>query len=309
MSLASPFRRHPMNPIITAEAVPGASLIMNSAVVKFKGAYAGVFRVDTEEMVMELHAGSSRDGLHWDIDPKPLPLTGLVPKGVPAGRGYDPRITRIGDTYYITWCYYPCGQGPAIGLARTKDFRKFHQMAAVLLPYNRNAVLFPRKIGGKYAVLHRPSDNGHTPFGDVYYATSPDLLHWGDHRFVFGRTDGWQGTKVGAGPTPIETRDGWVILYHGVITTCNGFVYSMGGAILDRDEPWKVKCRTKRYLMTPSENYERVGFVPNVVFPTAAILDGKTGKLDVYYGAADTYVALASADFGEVVRFIKKNSY
>ncbi len=303
------FTRHPDNPIITPDALPGAALIMNSAVVPFKKGYAGVFRVDNQEGIMELHAGFSADGLKWDIDPKRLPLTGKTPESIPAGRGYDPRITRIGNTWYVTWCYYPCGQGPAIGLASTKDFRRFRQMSTVMLPYNRNAVLFPRKIGGKYALLHRPSDNGHTPFGDIYYATSPDLMHWGEHRFVFGRTDGWQGTKVGAGPTPIEIREGWLVLYHGVITTCNGFVYSMGGAILDRRNPWIVLYRTKRYMMAPETDYERVGFVPNVVFPTATLLDSKTGRMDVYYGAADTTVGLASADLKEVVAFIKRHSY
>jgi beta-1,4-mannooligosaccharide/beta-1,4-mannosyl-N-acetylglucosamine phosphorylase len=303
------FKRYSGNPIITSEAVPNANVIMNSAVVKFKGAYAGVFRVDTQEMVMELHVGFSQDGLNWDIQPERLKLTGEVPKLIPCGMGYDPRITKIGDVYYITWCYYPYPSGPAIGLAQTRDFKKFRQMSTVLLPYNRNAVLFPRKINGQYAILHRPSDNGHTPFGDIYYATSKDILNWGNHQFVFGKTSGWQQTKVGAGPTPIETKEGWVMIYHGVHTTCNGFVYSMGGAILDLDKPWKVKYRTRRYLMAPTESYERVGFVPNVVFPTAAILDEKSGKIDVYYGAADTYVALASADFEEMVQFIKKNSY
>jgi beta-1,4-mannooligosaccharide/beta-1,4-mannosyl-N-acetylglucosamine phosphorylase len=302
------FKRYSQNPIITSEVVPNAHVIMNSAVVKYKGAYAGVFRVDTQEMVMELHVGFSQDGINWDIKPNRLKLTGAVPESIPSGMGYDPRITKIGDIYYVTWCYYPT-PGPSIGLAQTRDFKTFTQLATILLPYNRNAVLFPRKIKGKYALLHRPSDNGHTPFGDIFYATSPDLIHWGNHHFVFGKTSGWQMTKVGAGPTPIETKDGWVVIYHGVHTTCNGFVYSMGGAILDLEKPWKVKYRTKRYLMAPTELYERVGFVPNVVFPTAAILDEKTNQLDIYYGAADTCVALASADFGEVVRFIKKNSY
>lgn len=302
------FKRYSQNPIITSAAVPDAHVIMNSAVIRFKGAYAGVFRVDTQEMVMELHVGFSQDAIHWDIQPQRLKLTGKVPKAIPCGMGYDPRITQIGNTYYITWCYYPT-PGPSIGLASTQDFKKFTQLSTILLPYNRNAVLFPRKINGKFALLHRPSDNGHTPFGDIFYATSPDMIHWGNHEFVFGRTSGWQMTKVGAGPTPIETKEGWVILYHGVHTTCNGFVYSMGGAILDLDQPWKVKYRTKRYLMAPTELYERVGFVPNVVFPTAAILDEKTNQIDVYYGAADTCVCLASADFGEVVKFIKKNSY
>lgn len=299
------FKRYEGNPIITAEAVPDANVIMNSAVVKFKGAYAGVFRVDNQEMAQTLHVGFSEDAIHWDIAPEPMKLTGEVPKNLPAGRGYDPRITQIGDTYYVTWCYYPAA-GPCIGLAKTKDFKHFHQMAKVLIPYNRNAVLFPRKINGKYALLHRPSDNGHTPYGDIFYATSPDLLNWGNHHLVFAPAGGWQMTKVGAGPVPIETKEGWVILYHGVHTTCNGFVYSMGGAILDLDEPWKVKYRTKRYLMSPTESYEVSGFVPNVLFPTAALLDEKTGKLDVYYGAADTCVGLATANLGEVIRFIKK---
>jgi beta-1,4-mannooligosaccharide/beta-1,4-mannosyl-N-acetylglucosamine phosphorylase len=302
------FTRHPRNPILTAKCVPNAACIMNSAVVKFGKAYAGVFRVENTELSMELHAGTSTDGLNWKLDPKPIHFAGAYPKHLSPGRGYDPRITKIGGVYYVTWCYYPCGQGPAIGMARTTDFKKFFQMAEVILPFNRNAVLFPRKIDGKYAILHRPSDNGHTPFGDVYYASSPDLIHWGDHKFVFGPTTGWQGTKVGAGPTPIETKDGWVLLYHGVITNCNGFVYSMGGAILDLKSPWKIKYRTKRYMMTPEENYERVGFVPNVVFPTATLFDEKTRKLDVFYGAADTCIGLASANFDEVVKFIKKTS-
>jgi len=302
------FVRHPENPILGPHSIPRAAMISNSAVVPFKKGYAGVFRVESDALMMELHAGFSQDAIHWDIDPKTIRLTGKVPKTTPAGSGYDPRITKIGDTYYVTWCYYPCGQGPAIGMASTKDFRSFKQLAECLFPFNRNAVLFPRKIGGKFAILHRPSDNGHTPYGDVYFATSPDLIHWGEHRLVFARGNGWQGCKVGAGPTPIEIKDGWLMLYHGVINTCNGFVYSMGGALLDKDEPWKVKCRTKRFMMTPEAEYERVGFVPNVVFPTATLLDTKTGKLDVYYGAADTHVAVASANIDEVIAFIKKNS-
>jgi len=302
------FTRNPQNPILGPGSVAGAAMISNSAVVPFGKGYAGVFRIESESLMMELHAGFSADGIKWDIDPKTIKLTGKVPKTTPAGSGYDPRITKIGDTHYVTWCYYPCGQGPAIGMASTKDFKKFNQLAECVLPFNRNAVLFPRKIGGKYAILHRPSDNGHTPFGDLYFATSPDLIHWGDHHLVFGRAGGWQGCKVGAGPTPIEIKEGWLVLYHGVINTCNGFVYSMGGSILDREKPWKVLHRTKRFMMTPEASYERVGFVPNVVFPTATLLDDKTGKLDVYYGSADTYVCMASANIKDVIAFIKKNS-
>ena len=121
----------------------------------------------------------------------------------------------------------------------------------------------------KYAMLSRPSDNGHTPFGDIFYSESPDMTHWGRHRFVMGKAGGWQSTKIGAGPTPIETSEGWLLIYHGVLTSCNGFVYSFGAALLDLDQPWRVMYRTEPYLLAPQAPYERVGDVPNVAFPCA----------------------------------------
>ena len=113
-------------------------------------------------------------------------------------------------------------------------------------------MLFPRKIDGKYFMLSRPSDNGHTPFGDIYISQSPDMCHWGMHRKVMGRGGDeqgiwWQRTKIGAGPIPIETDDGWLMIYHGVIDTCNGFVYHMGAALLDLDEPWRVTYRVQEH--------------------------------------------------------------
>ena len=113
-------------------------------------------------------------------------------------------------------------------------------------------------------MLSRPSDIGHTPFGNIYYSESPDLTYWGRHRFVMGTTGGWQRTKIGAGPAPLETTEGWLVFYHGVGSTCNGMTYSFGAALLDRDEPWRVRYRTKPYLINPSETYECVGDVPNV---------------------------------------------
>ena len=185
---------------------------------------------------------------------------------------YDPRVTWLEDRYYVTWCsgYH----GPTIGLAYTHDFETFRQLDHAFLPFNRNGVLFPRRIGGRYAILSRPSDGGHTPFGDVFYSESPDLVHWGRHRDVLAPVPlTWESTKVGAGPTPIETDEGWLVLYHGVLTSCNGFVYSMGAALLDLDEPWKVVARGSRYLLSPRAPYEQVGDVPNVVFPCAALVD------------------------------------
>ncbi len=189
---------------------------------------------------------------------------------------YDPRVTWIEDRFYVTWCngYH----GPTIGVGYTHDFETFHQLDNAFLPFNRNGVLFPRRIGGHYVMLSRPSDNGHTPFGDIFLSESPDLVHWGRHRHVMTTQPWtWASTKIGAGPIPIETDEGWLLIYHGVLTSCNGFVYSMGAALLDLDEPWKVIARGRDYLLSPQVPYEQVGDVQNVVFPCAALVDREFG--------------------------------
>jgi beta-1,4-mannooligosaccharide/beta-1,4-mannosyl-N-acetylglucosamine phosphorylase len=159
-------------------------------------------------------------------------------------------------------------------------------------------------------MLSRPSDNGHTPFGDIFLSYSPDMKYWGEHRLVMKVTpfevSGWQSTKIGAGPVPVLTREGWLLFYHGVINTCNGFRYAMGAALLDPDEPEKVICRSKPYLLTPSEAYERVGDVPNVIFPCAALEEDD--KIVIYYGAADTVVAIAFGYISGIIDFLKNNS-
>jgi beta-1,4-mannooligosaccharide/beta-1,4-mannosyl-N-acetylglucosamine phosphorylase len=219
----------------------------------------------------------------------------------------DPGEQEPGEVFYVTWCseYH----GPTIGVARTHDFVTFEQIENAFLPFNRNGVLFPRTVNGKYLMLSRPSDNGHTPFGDIYLSESPDMVHWGRHRFVMGAGgQWWQGTKIGAGPVPIETREGWLLLYHGVCNTCNGFVYAMGAALLDAENPSRVIQRTNKYMLFPTAPYETTGFVPNVCFPCAAICDAPTGRLAVYYGAADTCTALCFAHVDEVLAFLKSNS-
>ena len=154
-----------------------------------------------------------------------------------------------------------------------------------------------------------PSDSGHTPFGDIFISESKDLEYWGKHRHVMGRGSAWwESVKIGGGAAPIETSEGWLLFYHGVSGTCNGLVYSIGGAILDIDEPSKVKYRCETFLLTPEEWYEERGFVPNVTFPCATIHDAETGRIAVYYGAADSYVGLAFTTVDEVVDYIKDHS-
>jgi len=303
---SEPMWRYSGNPIISRNAIPTSNSIFNSAVVPFEGAYAGVFRVDDRRRRMQLHTGRSADGIHWEIEPEPIQFVCDIPELRRFVYGYDPRVCWLEDRYYVQWCNWY--HGPTIGLAWTTDFRTYHQMENALLPFQRNGVLFPRKINGSYMMLNRPSDNGHTPFGDIFLSQSPDLVHWGRHRHVMSPAGGWQSTKVGAGPTPIETAEGWLLIYHGVLTSCNGFVYSMGAALLDLDEPWKVIYRTAPYILSPQALYECVGDTPNVAFPCAALCDAGTGRLAVYYGGADTVVALAFAYVDELIEFTKENS-
>jgi beta-1,4-mannooligosaccharide/beta-1,4-mannosyl-N-acetylglucosamine phosphorylase len=300
--------RYSKNPVVPARAIAASTYVHNSAVAPFRGGFAGVFRIDNRARRMELHAGRSDDGLHWTLDEERIRFECGDPEIGRFAYGYDPRLARIDGRYYVMWCngYH----GPTIGLGWTDDFRTFHQLENALLPFNRNGVLFPRKVKDHYLLLSRPSDNGHTPFGEIYLSQSRDLVYWGRHRWVMSpikEENGWQSTKIGAGPVPIETSEGWLLIYHGVVTTCNGFVYSAGAALLDLDEPWKVIARTDPWILTPTETYEMVGNVPNVCFPCAALVDAPTGRLALYYGCADTVVGVAFGTVQEIVEFTKAN--
>lgn len=298
--------RYSGNPVIPRNLIPSSNSIFNSAVVPYQGRFAGVFRCDDRRRFMQLHAGRSEDGIHWQLNNERIQFSGETAAELGWEYGYDPRVIWLEDRYYVTWCNW--FHGPTIGVAYTHDFETFVQMENAYLPFNRNGVLFPRKINGKYAMLSRPSDNGHTPFGDIFYSESPDMTHWGCHRHVMAPNGGWQSTKIGAGPNPIETTEGWLLIYHGVLTSCNGFVYSAGAALLDLEKPWKVIYRTAPYILSPQTLYECVGDVPNVCFPCAALTDAPTGRIAVYYGCADTVTGLAFCQVDELIAFVKANS-
>jgi beta-1,4-mannooligosaccharide/beta-1,4-mannosyl-N-acetylglucosamine phosphorylase len=296
--------RYSANPIIPRDLIPSSNSIFNSAVVPFEDGFAGVFRCDNKRRQMNLHAGYSQDGIHWQIHDAPIDWVHKDTELAAFEHRYDPRVTWLEDRYYVTWCngYH----GPTIGIGYTFDFKSFHFLENALLPYNRNGVLFPRKIGGKYILLSRPSDQSHTPFGDIFLSRSPDLVHWGEHRFVMSPKEAWEHTKIGAGPVPIETPEGWLLFHHGVLTSCNGYVYSFGAVLLDLEEPWKVIFRGKDYLLSPQMLYECVGDVPNVVFPCATLYDPPSGRIALYYGGADTVTALAFTYLDEVIEFVKR---
>lgn len=299
-----PVWRYSENPIIGWNKYKEAARIYNSAAAYHEGRFVGVFRVEAMDGKPQLHFGSSPDGINWDIEEKDIQWVDEDGRSWIPQYSYDPRLIKIEDTWYIVWC--TDFGGPTLAMGRTKDFKTFVRMENACLPFNRNGVLFPRKINGKYYLLSRPSDGGHTPFGDIFISESPDLRYWGVHRRVMtkGNIGWWQMMKIGAGSVPIETSIGWLLFYHGVVNTCNGYVYSIGAVILDRDDPSKVKYRCSNYLLTPEKEYETSGFVPNVCFPCAALADPDTGRIAIYYGAADTYSALAFCEINELCEYI-----
>ena len=304
-----PLWRNPQNPIIDRYAIPTSNSIFNSAVVPFKDGYAGVFRCDNRAVQMNIFAGFSKDGIKWDINNEPIVFKAGNTEMIDSTYKYDPRVVWIEDRWWITWCNGYKGQ-PTIGIGYTFDFQEFFQCENAFLPFNRNGVLFPEKINGMYCMLSRPSDSGHTPFGDIYLSYSPDMKFWGIHRHVMSPTpfdkSAWQCLKIGAGPIPIRTDEGWLMIYHGVIGTCNGYRYSFGAALLDLNEPDKVLYRSQPYLLAPAAPYELAGDVSNVVFPCATLSDGN--RLTIYYGAADTFVCCAHGYLDEIIRFVKENS-
>ncbi len=303
----SPLWRYAENPIIGRNPLPGVARIFNSAVMAYEDRFVGVFRGEQTNGTPHIYLGWSRDGVHWDFEKDKIPFVDEAGQPFMPIYAYDPRLVKVEDTYYIIWCqdFY----GAAIGIARTKDFKRFVRIENPFLPYNRNAVLFPRKINGNFVLMSRPSDSGHTPFGDIFISESPDMVYWGRHRHVMSRGNTWwEGLKIGGGAAPIETSEGWLLFYHGVTQTCNGYVYSIGGAILDTDNPSIVKYRCQNYLLTPEEWFEERGFVDNVTFPCATLHDPETGKIAVYYGAADSYVGLAFGRLDEIIDYIKENS-
>ncbi|MDD2213994.1 MAG: glycoside hydrolase family 130 protein [Oscillospiraceae bacterium] len=311
VNVTQPLWRYGHNPVIGRDGNAISNSVFNSAVVPYQNGFAGVFRCDSRAISMDLFAGFSRDGLSWQIEDTPICLGDNEAEVLKREYRYDARVCYMEGHYYVSWCngYH----GPTIGLAWTDDFKTFHQLENALLPYNRNGVLFPRKIQDRYMLLSRPSDTGHTPFGDIFVSQSEDLIYWGRHRYMMGAVKGdrsaWQSMKIGPGPVPIETDEGWLLIYHGVINTCNGYVYRMGAALLDIDQPWRVLHRSRNYILAPNELYECVGDVPNVVFPCAALADSQTGRIAIYYGCADTVTGLAFTTVDTLVQYIKDNDF
>lgn len=217
----------------------------------------------------------------------------------------DPRITPLNGRFYITYVAV-ARHGPATVLASTSDFRTFERHGVIFCPENKDVVLFPTPIDGAYVALHRPVCG--TPFTrpEMWVARSPDLLHWGAHVPLTLSGGAWQSGRVGAGPPPIRVPGGWLAIYHGnQHPTRPGEVgaYTVGALHLDANDPTRVLKRTPEPFMRPEAEFERTGFVADVVFPTGVVQDAE--KLLVYYGAADTVTAVTEFDLMELLAVLK----
>jgi predicted GH43/DUF377 family glycosyl hydrolase len=303
MSETHLLRRHPANPILTAAHFPRpVNSVFNAAVAKVDGAYLLLARVEDLSGISCLWLARSPDGIRFTADVAPALLsTQDEPYGAVESYSIeDPRITPIGDRYYITYVGYS-EYDPVTVLACTQDFRNIHRVGVITLPENKDVVLFPEKINGRYARLERPlTQSSHR--GDIWLSFSPDLLHWGDPRPVMTpRPRKWDNAKIGAGAPPIKTARGWLLIYHGVRSTAAGSLYRLGAAVLDLEQPWRVLGRASSAILSPLAPEDFHGNVGNVVFTCGALVEPDQ-TLKVYYGAADQVMCLATAALDDVIQ-------
>jgi predicted GH43/DUF377 family glycosyl hydrolase len=219
----------------------------------------------------------------------------------------DPRITYVPEMrcYVIAYTSYSRG-GPGVSLALTRDFVTFERYGVVMPPEDKDAALFPRRIGDYWALIHRPV----TPLGaHMWISYSPDLRHWGNHRLLIEARRGawWDAYKIGLCTPPIETTEGWLIIYHGVRQTAGGCLYRLGLALLDLEDPQRCLLRGDNWIFGPEAPYEREGDVDNVVFPCGYTMADDGDTLYLYYGAADTCVALATGSVRALLDWLKQN--
>ena len=294
--------RHPDNPIITAADLPySANTVFNPGATVRDGETILLMRVEDRRGLSHLTVARSSDGVGgWRID------TGPTFVGEPESHPEeiwgveDPRVTHLEEEQRWAMTYTAYGRGgPLVSLASTEDFETFERLGAILPPENKDAALFPVRFEGRWALVHRPVSGG---FGaNMWISFSPDLRHWGDHRLLLEARAGgwWDAGKIGLSPQPLETDQGWLILYHSVRPTAAGSIYRMGLALLDLEDPRRVLKRASEWLFSPRETYERVGDVGDVVFPCGWTL--VDDEIRLYYGAADTSIGLATGRLSELL--------
>jgi predicted GH43/DUF377 family glycosyl hydrolase len=301
------FARAPGNPVITADHVPfPANAAFNPGAARIGDETILLVRVEDLRGISNLHVARSADGVgSWRFDPEPLltPDPDLHPEEIWGCE--DPRLTWLESRreWAITYTAYS-RRGPLVSLAMTRDFRSAKRLGPAMPPEDKDAALFPRQFGRRWLMIHRP-----TPLrggAHMWVSYSPDLRHWGDHTLLLEAREGawWDAGKIGLGPPPLETKEGWLVLYHGVHQTAGGPIYRVGFALLDLDEPTVILRRSDEWVFGPRAPYERAGDVDQVVFPCGWVADEDADTLFLYYGAADTAVGVATARLSQVLDYV-----
>jgi predicted GH43/DUF377 family glycosyl hydrolase len=304
------FHRSKLNPILSAAnwTYPINSVFNPGATLLLDGTTLLLCRVEDRRGHSHLTVARSANGMdNWRVDPKPtLPAD---PEHFPEEVWgiEDPRITYLAEIgkYVIVYTAYS-RVGPGVALALTEDFRDFERYGMIMPPEDKDAALFPRRIGGQWALIHRPVS---APGAHMWMSYSPDLRHWGSHELMLEARRGgwWDANKIGLSPPPIETPQGWLVIYHGVRTTAAGSIYRLGLALFDLLAPERCLKRGEQWIFGPEETYEQRGDVDNVVFPCGSTLAPDGDTLRVYYGAADTSIAMATGSLRAILEWLERN--
>jgi predicted GH43/DUF377 family glycosyl hydrolase len=304
--------RHEANPLLTAADWPyQINTVFNAGACRLPdGQTLLLCRVEECSGRSHLCAARSDDGVNgWRIDRRPTLLPDAANHPQEVWGIEDPRVVWCDEleVYLVTYTSFS-RTGPGVSMAMTEDFVKFERVGVIMPPEDKDASMFPRRVAsGRWAMLHRPvSARG---LAAMWVSFSPDLKHWGDHTLVIEARRGpwWDCQKVGLSPPPIETPEGWLILFHGVRTHASGSLYRVGLALLDRNDPRRCIARSDSWVLGPETEYERVGDVAGVVFPCGFTIDEDGDTLNLYYGAADTSIALARGSIREMVDWLKSH--
>jgi predicted GH43/DUF377 family glycosyl hydrolase len=306
------FTRYSLNPILTAKDWPYSinSVFNAGATLLPDGSTLLLCRVEDRRGHSHLCAARSVNGVNnWVIDTEPsMPaLPDLYPEEVWGIE--DPRVTFVPelDKYAVVYTSYSRG-GPGVSLALTKDFRSFERFGVIMVPDDKDAALMPRRINGFWALIHRPM----TPLGaHIWISYSPDLRHWGSHKLMLEARRGgwWDANKIGMSPPPIETPRGWLMIYHGVRRTPSSSIYRLGLALFDLEEPEKCLVRGDSWMFAPEAEYERRGDVQDVVFPCGYTIAADGDTINLYYGAADSSIALAHGSIRCLMAWLDANGH
>ncbi|MBW2221833.1 MAG: glycoside hydrolase family 130 protein [Deltaproteobacteria bacterium] len=285
------------NPLITISDLDfKCSDIRNASVVQVNDEL--MLFVDIEHLAGShcIHLARQQENRRFLVDKDPFMCSSTDPRYAQhESQGVmDPRITFLDDVYYIM--YVANGDhGFRIGLAKTRDFKSVERIGLISEPDTKGGALFPSKINGKYARLERPTEGN-----SIWISYSDDLIYWGESKSVLSPRDGfWDLNRVGTGPPPVEIEKGWLIIYYGVKETSAGPLYRLGAVVLDKEDPTKVLGRSNIPILSPREDYERIGDTPNIVFATGALIE-KNGSLEIYYGAADSCICMGTANIEEI---------